>query len=308
MKPAILIVEDEAVVAADLGEVLARSGYAVCGIAASGAEALALARQHRPALALMDIRIRGGMDGVRTAEILRNELDVPVIFLSAHSDEATLQRAKGSAPYGFLVKPFDERELQLNIEVALSRHEGERQLAGAHEQTRRANEALEALAAHDPLTGLANRRKFTERFDHDMALSARNGVPLSVLMIDIDHFKAINDRHGHMAGDACLKALAGVMHESVREMDLVARFGGDEFIALLPDTPEEKALLVGERMRRDSAALSVTSTAGSEPVRFTISVGEATTSGGVRSLEQLLGRADEAVYRAKRAGRNYVSA
>src|SRR5438552_19079463 len=95
MNPAtLLIVEDQAVVAADLAGVLGRSGYKVCGIAASGDEALALAREHRPELALMDIRIQGEMDGIQTAEVLRRELDVPVIFLSAHLDEPTFKRAK----------------------------------------------------------------------------------------------------------------------------------------------------------------------------------------------------------------------
>jgi len=130
-------------VAADLGDRLVRHGYKVCGVAASGEEALALARQHRPALALMDIRIQGEMDGIQTAEVLRRELDLPVIFLSAHSDELTLQRAKVAAPYGFLVKPFDERELRLNIEVALHKHEGERQLSAAHEEIRQLNASLE---------------------------------------------------------------------------------------------------------------------------------------------------------------------
>jgi two-component system sensor histidine kinase/response regulator len=144
MTPAtLLIVEDQAVVGADLGDRLVRHGYKVCGVAASGEEALALARQHRPRLALMDIRIQGKMDGIQTAEMLRRELDLPVIFLSAHSDEATLQRAMNAAPYGFLVKPFDERELQLSIEVTLHRHEGERQLAAAHEEIRRLNASLE---------------------------------------------------------------------------------------------------------------------------------------------------------------------
>ena len=139
----LLIVEDQAVVAADLEGRLVRNGYKVCGVAASGEEALSLARQHRPGLALMDIRVQGEMDGIQIAEVLRRELDVPVIFLSAHSDESTLQRAKIAAPYGFLVKPFEERELRLNIEVALHKHEGERQLSGAHEEIRRLNAGLE---------------------------------------------------------------------------------------------------------------------------------------------------------------------
>ncbi|MFZ2653016.1 MAG: response regulator [Burkholderiaceae bacterium] len=139
----LLIVEDQAVIAADLGDRLERMGYEVCGMAASGEESLALARQRRPALALMDIRIQGEMDGIQTAALLRSELDLPVIFLSAHSDEPTLQRAMLASPYGYLVKPFDERELHLNIEVALHKHEAERQLSAAHQEIRQLNARLE---------------------------------------------------------------------------------------------------------------------------------------------------------------------
>lgn len=139
----LLLAEDQAAVTTDLGARLAHNGYKVCGIAASGEEALALARLHRPRLALMDIGIRGEMNSIQTAEILRHELDVPVIFLSAHSDEATLQLAKLTFPYGFLVKPFGERELQLSIEAALHKHECERQLAAAHLEIRRLNASIE---------------------------------------------------------------------------------------------------------------------------------------------------------------------
>lgn len=144
MNPAtLLIVQDQAVAAADLEDRLTRHGYKVCGVAASGKEALALARRHRPRLALMDVQLQGQMDGIQTAEMLRRKLDVPVIFLSAHFDEATLQFAKLTAPYGFLKKPFDERELQLNIELALHKHEGERQLAAVYLENRHLNARLE---------------------------------------------------------------------------------------------------------------------------------------------------------------------
>jgi signal transduction histidine kinase len=138
----VLIVEDEAVVAADLADRLKRNGYTVW-VAASGEEALSIARQRRPKLALMDIELHGRMDGVEIAQVLRRELDVSVIFLSAHSDEETLKRAKLSDPSCFLVKPFEESELQINIEIALDRHERERQIAAADQAIRRLNAKLE---------------------------------------------------------------------------------------------------------------------------------------------------------------------
>lgn len=308
MTPAtLLIVEDQAAVGADLEERLTRYGYKVCGVVGSGEEALALARLHRPELALMDIRIQGDMDGTEVAETLRRELDVAVIFLSAHSDAVTLQRAKASAPYGFLIKPFDEHELHLNIELALSKREGERRLAAIHEDLRRVNKALEVLAEHDPLTGLANRRKFAERLQYEAARAARNNTPLTIFMIDIDNFKEVNDQHGHLAGDSCLRALAAVLQAQLRAIDLLARFGGDEFVALLPDTPSHMALVVGERLRRQVGAHAIANGEGRAPLHITISIGSATIVGGAaKDVDEVLRHADEALYSAKQMGRNQL--
>jgi diguanylate cyclase (GGDEF)-like protein/PAS domain S-box-containing protein len=179
----------------------------------------------------------------------------------------------------------------------------------AEEALRRANEQLELLALHDPLTGLANRRKFAERFEYDMARSVRARTPLSLLMIDIDHFKAINDRHGHLAGDTCLKVLAGLLARNVRVVDLVARFGGEEFAVLLPEMSSDQALLAAERIRSQVASHPVGLGEAVAPVAMTVSVGASTSEGtGAVILEDLLARADEAVYRAKRSGRNQVCA
>lgn len=139
----LLIVEDEAVVAADLRARLERNGHTICGVAHSGEQALVLARKHLPSLVLMDIRLQGELDGIQTAAILRKELNVAVVYLSAHSDISTLQRAKVTAPYGYLLKPFQERELQITIEVALERREAERHLEAADTEIRRLNAELE---------------------------------------------------------------------------------------------------------------------------------------------------------------------
>jgi diguanylate cyclase (GGDEF)-like protein/PAS domain S-box-containing protein len=178
----------------------------------------------------------------------------------------------------------------------------------AEEALQRANEQLEQLALHDPLTELANRRKFAERFEYDMARAVRARAPLSLLMVDIDHFKAINDRHGHLAGDVCLRALAALLTASVRAVDLVARFGGEEFVVLLPETSADQSLVAAERMRCQVQAQPVDIGEGTPPVAVTVSVGAATSVGAALTLEELLARADQAVYRAKRAGRNQVCA
>ncbi len=127
-KASILIVEDEAIVAEDLSQKLGRLGYEVCGITASGAQAVQLARERRPDLVLMDIRLRGRMDGVAAAQIIRRECDLAVIYLTAHSDPATLHRAKLSEPFGYILKPFEELELETHIQMALHKHQAEHEL------------------------------------------------------------------------------------------------------------------------------------------------------------------------------------
>ena len=127
-KATILIVEDEAIVAEDLSQKLGRLGYEVCGITAQGEEAVVLARDRRPNLVLMDVRLQGRMDGVEAAALIRGEGDLPVIFLTAHSDRPTLQRAKLTEPFGYILKPFEELELETHIEMALYKHQTGRKL------------------------------------------------------------------------------------------------------------------------------------------------------------------------------------
>ena len=133
-KATILIVEDEAIVAADLSSKLGQLGYAISGTTDRGEEAIAFARERRPDLVLMDIRLAGIMDGVEAAEIIRREFDLPVIYLTAHSDRATLDRAKLTEPFGYILKPFDDLELETHIEMALYKHRAEHGLRQAHDE------------------------------------------------------------------------------------------------------------------------------------------------------------------------------
>ncbi|MBK6727567.1 MAG: GGDEF domain-containing protein [Xanthomonadales bacterium] len=159
-------------------------------------------------------------------------------------------------------------------------------------------------AAHDVLTGLANRRMGLARLDADIALARRAPEPLSVLALDLDHFKRINDRHGHAIGDRVLVAFSQAMRGELRAGDLGARIGGEEFIAVLPATDAAAAAVVGERIRAASAALAVPTDNG-DAVRFTISIGVASLQPGEDST-RLLARADGGLYRAKSEGRNRV--
>ncbi len=165
---------------------------------------------------------------------------------------------------------------------------------------------LERLSSVDSLTGLANRRIFFERLREEVARAERYDEPLSLLMLDVDHFKSVNDTHGHLAGDAVLRVLGARLHETLRTLDVAARYGGEELAILLPHTPLEGARTVADRLLVLARDLTVTGRRG-EPVAITISIG-ATTHRAKETPESLLARADAALYESKRAGRNRLTA
>ncbi|WP_280552778.1 sensor domain-containing diguanylate cyclase [Halomonas sp. 25-S5] len=167
---------------------------------------------------------------------------------------------------------------------------------------KRVEHALEQLAQHDPLTGAANRRHFFERAAEELARARRHGDALSLVMLDLDHFKRINDHWGHATGDRVLQAFAAGVRSLLRREDLFGRIGGEEFVVLLPATGLEGALPLAERLRRQTEGLDLEE--NGERVSVTTSAGVATLGAGDASTDALLQRADEALYAAKRAGRN----
>lgn len=166
---------------------------------------------------------------------------------------------------------------------------------------------LKHQAVHDLLTGLYNRTGLQQRVDKEMRQSARYGHPLSVFMVDADHFKRLNDRYGHSTGDQALRALAKTLQASVRDVDIVARYGGEEFLIALPETSLERARRLAERLRGTVEELRIPAEGGTE-VAMTISIGVATYPDHADSFAGLVARADEALYAAKQAGRNRVEA
>jgi diguanylate cyclase (GGDEF)-like protein len=171
-----------------------------------------------------------------------------------------------------------------------------------------ANEALGRLAALDGLTGIPNRRSFDETLLRECRRAHREGIPLSCIMVDIDHFKAYNDTYGHQAGDDCLSQVAQALETcNNRPSDLVARYGGEEFGVILPATEAAGAHMVAERMRLCVAQLEIPHAGSSAAAHVTLSLGVATMNAGDASPESLLQAADRALYQAKRRGRNQVA-
>jgi diguanylate cyclase (GGDEF)-like protein len=219
-----------------------------------------------------------------------------VVFLTAHSDEETLARALAVSPYGYIVKPFRARELKVAVELALSKHAAERA----------ATEKLSELVLTDPLTGLANRRHFDQTLASEWDRAMREKHPLGLLMIDIDHFKAFNDTHGHAAGDDCLKAVAQALRaHCARPGDLVCRWGGEEFSVILPGTDAAGAMHLARELVEVVRSLGLEH--GKSPVcpNVTISAGSASIAPSeVGSAAALVEKADAALYAAKQSGRN----
>lgn len=165
---------------------------------------------------------------------------------------------------------------------------------------------LEKQAATDPLTGLANRRAFAERAGRLIREARTAGTAFSVLLLDVDHFKAINDTHGHDVGDQVLRLLATMGARTLRHRDVFGRHGGEEFVVAMPSTDAEQALATGERLRRLFADQDFDDTWSGPTVRFTVSIGVTTLTDADDGLEPLLRRADQALYQAKESGRNRV--
>lgn len=174
-------------------------------------------------------------------------------------------------------------------------------------EQKKAEQQLESLAKTDPLTGLHNRRSFMEIAERELARSARHGSPLAILMLDIDHFKAINDTHGHRVGDLALKEFAKLARQTLRGFDCIGRIGGEEFAVLLPQADLNQAMCAAERIRQliERSPLSLEQ---GLPLQFTVSIGVAAISDPSTNIDTLLNKADAALYQAKNAGRNRVCA
>jgi diguanylate cyclase (GGDEF)-like protein len=235
-----------------------------------------------------------GMDGFGALTGLRRNsrtADTPVIFLSAQGDAETKSQGLSLGAADYLAKPFSEQELMARVDRTLK-------LAAQKEHFR-------ALAQTDGLTGLPNFRSFHARLEEEVARAHRYGHPLACAMVDLDGLKEINDKLGHAAGNRAIIALADAVREELRDTDFAARYGGDEFVVLLPQTSESQAAQFAERLRR--RLIEVSQDVGL-PVRGSIGVAavESSELDSPDAAEDLLRRADEALYRAKRSGRDRV--
>ena len=310
----VLVADDDRAVLSLIVQGLAAGGYELAE-APDGASALTRIRDFKPDLILLDVEMPG-LSGVEVCRIVKaNQGDggfgfVPVLLMTARSTGKVEGLELGADDY--LTKPIDMLELSARVKSMLRLKTLQDELAQKCADLDRMNRdlerkglELEQLARVDPLTGLYNRRFFEERFYVEFARSQRYRVPLGCLMLDIDHFKSVNDTYSHQAGDKALKELALAMRRTLRDVDLLARYGGEEFVAVLPETSPTDAKLVAERLRAGVAALTFAH--DTQALKITVSIGVSTyPDPAIADPEALLRVADDALYKAKKAGRNRV--
>lgn len=288
-KPAyrILVVEDAASLSRLYASTLEAAGM-IASVVNRPLEVLEVMENFHPDLILMDIYMPE-VSGIELARIIQQHrayLGVPLVFLSAERDPAKQLAALGHGGDNFLVKPIDPTELVKAVSVR-----------AGHYQTMR------ALMLKDSMTGLLNHSRLLEQLDHELRRAARLGNTLSVAMIDIDHFKSVNDAWGHAVGDHVILTLARLLRERLRSTDIVGRYGGEEFLVVMPDTEPDNAWQVIETLRQSFEKIPMH--AGGACFNVTFSAGLATAA--LESQDRkIVEKADAALYEAKRTGRNRI--
>lgn len=263
--------------------------------ALSGEKAIDVALAQQPDLILLDA-VMPGMDGYAVCAALEASprlQDIPVIFVTALSQPEDETRALEAGAVDFISKPFNVAVVRARVRSQLT--------------IKRQADAMRELSLTDGLTGVANRRHFNDRLESEWRRCARANLPLSLIMIDIDHFKLYNDRYGHQAGDLCLQQVSAAMKRcAARPQDLLARYGGEEFILLLPQEGPEGAEVVAQRIQDEVRKLAVAHEASSTAPIVTVSMGLATAMPPLerQDANALIRSADAKLYQAKQGGRN----
>jgi two-component system cell cycle response regulator len=283
----VLVADDEEDIRTLVTLRLQRAGYEVIE-AKDGEEALRLAAERKPDLLVLDVSMPGRSGTAVTRELQeQGPAAPPVILLTAHGHTSARIEGLESGAVDYIVKPFDPAELTARVRAAL-----------------RMKASRDALAGTDALTGLLNRRGLDARAAEAVALAQRHGRPLACLMLDLDHFKRVNDTHGHAAGDAVLQETAARLIGVSRVSDVVGRYGGEEFTLLLPETELDGAAATGEKVR-EGIAQRPFAVENSE-IEVRVSVGVAVWNHDMTAAHDLFAAADRALYRAKKLGRDRV--
>jgi diguanylate cyclase (GGDEF)-like protein len=276
--------------------------------AETGKDGLAFVKENNLDLILMNDSMTD-VDGLVATKSIRaydKEDWLPIIFLTTKSEVEFYENGMLVGADAYLQKPINPSYLQLQI-TAMERICIMRRKLLGQKSLIKANRYLSKLVMVDHLTGLANRRHFEETINREFNQSKRDKTCLSIVMCDIDFFKVFNDRHGHQAGDSCLRSIGEAIEETLtRPADLVCRYGGEEFIVILPKTEPMGALRIAEKIKRSVASKNVVQMIPKGEGRVTLSMGLASYHGQYKNVEDFIKAADDALYKAKKNGRNRV--
>jgi two-component system, cell cycle response regulator len=296
----ILVAEDECVTQRILHALLRNWGDEVVTVTNGSAAWEMLDRDNAPRLAIIDWMIPdiNGLEICQRLRRLENRPYTYVLLITSRSQSDDPLRALEAGADDYLTKPINHSELRARLQTG-------RRILGLQEQLLAAQEELKKKASHDGLTALWNRGAVLEILERELIHGAREGVPLSIIMCDLDYFKRINDNFGHLTGDAALREAADRLRAALRESDWLGRYGGEEFLAVLPDCDLTEGMRIAERLRHAIAVEPFPLAEG--PMALTVSIGVAATDGKrTLPMNHLLHVADAALFRAKRAGRNRV--
>jgi len=307
----ILIADDEVTIRELVGEILTSEGHDIT-LAKDGEDALEKFNRSWHEIVFSDIRMPK-MNGIELlAAVKEINADTQFVIMTSHASIDNSVEALKLGAFDYILKPFED----LGV-VADAANRAMANLSGIHRQQyllntlSRQNEELDSLskefremAIRDGLTGLFNRRYAQEQLDKEFERATSFARELSVLFMDLDHFKFLNDRHGHQAGDEILQILAEIMTQAVRESNTLGRWGGEEFIVIAPETGEEESCKLAEKIRKAVEAHPFPNAVQQPLGIVSLSVGVASRSSGTESSEKLLRLADDAVYYAKKSGRN----
>lgn len=294
----ILAVDDNSVNRILIEKILRKEGYQA-KILAHSQEVLPYMEQINPDLILLDLMMPNinGLELCQQIKLNPHFQDIPVIFITASDEKQDLLKAFDLGAVDYITKPFHNRELLARIKTHL-------ELKFTRDELKKALVELEKLATTDELTGISNRRNFSTLAEREFNLAKRQKRYFALLILDIDYFKKINDSHGHIAGDFVIKSVAQQCVLSIRQEDLCARWGGEEFIIFLSESMLEDGIAVARRLRQDIEELSVAF--DSEKINVTVSIGVAVYNPEDKNVNQTIIRGDMALYQAKNNGRNRV--
>jgi diguanylate cyclase (GGDEF)-like protein len=301
----ILVADDEPINRSLIQRRLERAGYSVL-TAENGSEAVERTISALPDLVILDVMmpVMDGLEACRRIKDGETTRDIPIIFLSARDETEVKVNGLSLGANDYISKPFKAEELLARVDVAMRlKHERDR-LRERIEEARANAEQAQERAVTDALTGLLNRYGLQRALAREHAEARRYTRPLACLMIDLDNFKSVNDTYGHSAGDTALQQVATILIEAVRRSDMVFRYGGEEFLALLPETDLDGAVALAEKIREAASARFFGD--GQYVFSLTLSVGAANLYNG-ESGNDMIARADLALYHAKEQGRNRVA-